>query len=77
MTQRDWYVEDWYVESSCGAWWDAEFDDEDDPHMRRIRRECEKRVNEYEERLQQLDSDTRRELEIQAVLLEKATKDTN
>ena len=45
--------------------------------MRRIRRECEKRVNEYEERLQQLDSDTRRKLEIQAVLLEKATKDTN
>jgi len=45
--------------------------------MRRIRRECEKRVNEYEERLQQLDSDTRRKLEIKAVLLEKATKDTN
>ena len=33
---------------------DAEFDDEnDDPLLRRIRRECEKRIKDCEERLRQ------------------------
>jgi predicted secreted Zn-dependent protease len=42
---------------------DAEFDeDEDDPQLRRIRRECETRVKEYEERMQQLQFDMRRQL---------------
>jgi hypothetical protein len=53
----------------------TEFDDEDDPQLRRIRRECERRVKECEERLQQSQSDMRRQLEMQAVLFEKAKKD--
>jgi chromosome segregation ATPase len=51
---------------------DAEFeDDDDDPLVRRIRRECKKRVKECEERLQQVSSDRHR----QAMLLDKADKD--
>ena len=51
---------------------EAELDDEDDdPLLRRIRRECEKRVTDCEERIQQLQSERRR----QAMLLDKASKD--
>jgi len=51
---------------------DAEFDDEDDdPLLRRIRRECEKRVKDCEERLKQSQAERRR----QAMLLDKANKD--
>ena len=49
---------------------EAELDDEDDdPLLRRIRRECEKRVTDCEERIQQLQSERRR----QAMLLDKAS----
>ena len=48
------------------------FDDEDDdPLLRRIRRECEKRVKDCEERLKQSQAERRR----QAMLLDKANKD--
>jgi ketosteroid isomerase-like protein len=51
---------------------DAEFEDDDDnPSVRRIRRDSEKRVKECEERLQQLSTDRHR----QAMLLDKADKD--
>jgi chromosome segregation ATPase len=51
---------------------DAEFDDEDDdPLLRRIRRECEKRVKDCEERLKQSQAERHR----QAMLLDKANKD--
>ena len=51
---------------------DEEFDDEDDdPLLRRIRRECEKRVKDCEERLKQLQSERHR----QAMILDKANKD--
>jgi predicted nucleic acid-binding Zn-ribbon protein len=51
---------------------DAEFDDDDDdPLLRRIRRECDKRVKDCEERLKQSQS----ERQMQASLLERARKD--
>jgi hypothetical protein len=51
---------------------DAEFeDDDDDPSVRRIRRESEKRVKECEERLEEIDSGRQR----QALLLEKDDKE--
>ena len=51
---------------------DAEFDyDSDDPLLRRIRRECEKRVKDCEERLKQSQA----EGQLQAQLLDKTKKD--
>jgi hypothetical protein len=51
---------------------DAELDDDsDDPLLRRIRRECEKRVRDYEERLKR----SQVEGELQDQLLDKAKKD--
>jgi hypothetical protein len=51
---------------------EAELDEEDeDPLSRRVRRECAKRVKDYEERLMRSPSDG----QIQASLLEKARKD--
>ena len=79
MTQRGWYVTDnerqqqliKSLHKELGED-NAELDDEgDDPQLRRIRRECEKRMKEYEERLQQLQVDK----QIQAVLLDKVKKD--
>jgi phage shock protein A len=50
----------------------AEFDEEDEDQIsRRVRRECAKRVKDYEERLKRSQSDG----QIQASLLEKARKD--
>jgi len=51
---------------------DVEFDDDsDDPLLRRIRRECEKRVKDCEERLKQSQA----EGQLQGQLLDKAKKD--
>jgi len=79
MTQRGWYVTDNERQQQLIKSFhkeldddDAELDDEDDdPQLRRIRRECEKRMKEYDERLQQLQVDK----QIQAVLLDKVKKD--
>jgi phage shock protein A len=50
---------------------DAEFEEEDDTYTRRIRREYEKRVGQYEERLHELDKDMQKKIDHQAELLEK------
>ena len=38
---------------------DAEYDPDDDPHVRRVRREYEQLVEDYEERIRQLESEQR------------------
>jgi phage shock protein A len=51
---------------------DAEFEEDDeDPLSRRVRKECEKRMKSYEDRLKRSQA----EGQIQASLLEKARKD--
>jgi chromosome segregation ATPase len=56
---------------------EAEFDAEETAHMRSVRRDCEKRVNQYEDRMVQLQSDMQREIDQQVALLKKATKERN
>jgi molybdopterin converting factor small subunit len=54
---------------------EAEFDEEDDPNVRRVRRECKERVNQYEERMSQLSTDMQQEIDKQVELLQKAEKE--
>jgi len=42
---------------------EAEFDAEETAQMRSVRRECETRVNRYEERLAEIQSDMQKEIE--------------
>jgi vacuolar-type H+-ATPase subunit I/STV1 len=51
---------------------EAEFDAEETAQMRSVRREWEKRVNQYEDRMVQLQSDMQREIDQQAALLKSA-----
>ena len=54
---------------------DAEFDAEETAQMRSVRRECETRVNNYEDRMVQLQSDMQKDIDIQVYLLKKVTKE--
>jgi len=54
---------------------EAEFDAEETAQMRSVRRECEKRVKQYEDRMVQLQSDMQREIDQQVALLKKVTKE--
>ena len=53
---------------------EAEFDAEETAQMRSVRRECETRVNNYEDRMAQLQSDMQKEIDKQVYLLNKVTK---
>ena len=48
---------------------EAEFDAEETAQMRSVRRECETRVNNYEDRMAQLQSDIQKEVDKQVYLL--------
>jgi hypothetical protein len=54
---------------------EAEFDAEETAQMRSIRRVCETRVNNYEDRMAQLQSDMQKEIDKQVYLLKKVTKE--
>jgi len=54
---------------------EAEFDAEETAQMRSVRRECETRVNRYEDRIAELQSDMQKEINKQAHLLRKVTKE--
>ena len=54
---------------------EAEFDAEETAQMRSVRRECEARVNRYEDRLAEITSDMQKEIDKQAQLLKKVTKE--
>jgi hypothetical protein len=43
--------------------------------MRSVRRECETRVNNYEDRIAEFQSDMQKEIDKQAYLLKKVTKE--
>ena len=55
----------------------AEFDAEETAQMRSVRRECETRVNNYEDRMAQLQSNMQKEIDKQVYLLKKVTKERN
>ena len=54
---------------------EAEFDAEETAQMRSVRRECETRVNNYEDRMVQLQSDMQKDIDKQVYLLKKVTKE--
>jgi hypothetical protein len=54
---------------------EAEFDAEETAQMRSVRREYETRVNNYEDRMAQLQSDMQKEIDKQVHLLKKVTKE--
>jgi ElaB/YqjD/DUF883 family membrane-anchored ribosome-binding protein len=54
---------------------EAEFDQDESPQMRSVRRECEKRVNQHAERLFPLQSDMDAAIAKRDALLEKANKE--
>ena len=54
---------------------EADFDAEETAQMRSVRRECETRVNNYEDRMIQLQSDMQKDIDKQVHLLKKATKE--
>ena len=54
---------------------EAEVDAEETAQMRSVRRECETRVNNYEDRIAELQSDMQKEIDKQAHLLKKITKE--
>ncbi len=54
---------------------EAEFDAEETAQMRSVRRECETRVNRYEDRIAEIQSDMQKEIDKQAHLLRKITKE--
>jgi chromosome segregation ATPase len=54
---------------------EAEFDAEETAQMRSVRRECETRVNNYEDRMAQLQSNMQKEIDKQVYLLKKVTKE--
>jgi hypothetical protein len=54
---------------------EAEFDTEETAQMCSVRRECETRVNIYEDRMTQLQSDMQKDIDKQAYQLKKVTKE--
>ena len=50
---------------------EAEFDAEETAQMRSVRRECETRINNYEDRIAEVQSDMQKEIDKQAYLLKK------
>jgi hypothetical protein len=54
---------------------EAEFDAEETAQMRSVRRECETRVNNYEESMAQLQSDMQKDIDKQVYQLKKVTKE--
>ena len=54
---------------------EAEFDAEETAQMRSVCRECETRVNNYEDRMVQLQSDMKKEIDKQVHLLKKVTRE--
>jgi hypothetical protein len=54
---------------------EAEFNQDESPQMRSVRRECEKRVNQHSERLFQLQADMDETIAKRDALLEKANKE--
>jgi len=54
---------------------EAEFDAEETAQMRSVRHECVTRVNQYEDRMVQLQSDIQRDIDKQVSLLRKVTKE--
>jgi chromosome segregation ATPase len=83
MKQRDWYLADnkeqklliQSLQDELDK--EAEFDEDDDPKTRRIRREYEKRMVQYEVRMHQLESDMQKEVDKQVELLKKAKKESD
>jgi hypothetical protein len=54
---------------------EAEFDQDESPQMRSVRRECDRRVEEQQERIYQLQSDLDAAIATKDALLEKSIKD--
>jgi chromosome segregation ATPase len=54
---------------------EAEFDAEEIAQMRSIRRECETRINQHDDRMVQLQSAMQRDIDKQVALLKKVTKE--
>ena len=54
---------------------DTEFAAEETAQMRSVRRECETRVKNYEDRMALLQSDMEKEIDKQVYLLKKVTKE--
>jgi len=54
---------------------ETEFDAEETAQMRSVRRECETRVKNYEDRMIQLQSDMQKDIDKQVYLLKKVTKE--
>ena len=54
---------------------EAEFDAEETAQMRSVLRECETRVNNYEDRMIQLQYDKQKDIDKQVYLLKKVTKE--
>jgi hypothetical protein len=56
---------------------EAEFDPDEDLHVRRVRREYEQRVEDYEERIRQLESEQREDDDKQAKDIERMRRERN
>jgi len=54
---------------------EAEFDAEETAHMRHVRRECEKRISQYESHMVQVREDMQKEIDKLAELLRRSMKD--
>jgi hypothetical protein len=54
---------------------EAEFDAEETAQMRSVRRECETRVHNYEDRMIQLQSDMQKDIDKQVYMLKIVTKE--
>ena len=54
---------------------EAEFNAEETAQMRSVSRECETRVNNYEDRMAQLQSDMQKDIDKQVYQLKKVTKE--
>jgi len=56
---------------------EAEFDPDQDPHVRRVHCEYEQRVEDYEDRIRQLESEQREDDDKQAREIERLRRECN
>ena len=56
---------------------EAELDPDKDPHVRRVRREYEQRIKDYEERIRQLESERREDHDEQTKEVERMRRERN
>ncbi len=56
---------------------EAELDPDEDPHVRRVRREYEQRIKDYEERIRQLESERREDYDEQTKEVERMRRERN